>query len=451
MIKQYQDQAAHDAATRSTTESEASLLLNTRECLIDGVNVKISLAPKVGDIVCYDANKKVKFIALDTYKALPSGWTAMGVVAARHGNKLMIVNKANASKKFADVYTWKVTGYNLDGASHSVTFTLHDSAIANAFTYTASTLANFVSQLQAWLNNYAPSGYTYSAYIEGEDVILQLNNYSAATGTTSASGLTLTANTATEIDYTGSIWRRTAKGVKDSSYFGHLNRWRYADYYANSGADPTTDVTVESDPVKLSAFQNNSHCAALRTAYCADPTHPTREDYNNYIFAKWKVNVAIAIDPCMKGIIGNPYRDGKAQTYALAGVKYTATDSSRKDKYPAAAYAASIGYAGVKGFEAGDWFVPSVYEGAEIFRDLTQGTAFAASRDKADAVNRSLYAIGGSAIAANALAWFMGRSSGANAWGFGGYGVGNIAYGYSFCGSYTVVPCVLYELSDSEA
>ena len=65
------NRAAWDAAAKSTTESTLGLLIDTRQTVTNGVNVK-SLVPKRGDAVLADADNNVIFVARDSYKALPS-------------------------------------------------------------------------------------------------------------------------------------------------------------------------------------------------------------------------------------------------------------------------------------------------------------------------------------------------------------------------------------------
>ena len=66
MVKTYANQAAYEAAEKSKIESAVSLIESTGRAVFDGVNV-ITENPGVGDIVCYDENRKIKFIQLDTF------------------------------------------------------------------------------------------------------------------------------------------------------------------------------------------------------------------------------------------------------------------------------------------------------------------------------------------------------------------------------------------------
>ena len=65
------NRAAWDAAAKSTTESTLGLLIDTRQTVTNGVNVK-SVIPKRGDAVLADADNNVIFVARDSYKTLPT-------------------------------------------------------------------------------------------------------------------------------------------------------------------------------------------------------------------------------------------------------------------------------------------------------------------------------------------------------------------------------------------
>ena len=436
MIKEYNNKAAHDAATRSTTESEASLALDTRECFIDGVNVKVSLSPKVGDIVCHDASNKVHFIALDTFHALPTGWVAIGVVAYRQGNRILVAYKSQASKKFADVYQWIVSGYTLDGESHECAVTLHGE-VDGTFTYAASTKAEFKSQFSDWILNHELASYHYSVHEDSAgNVILQLDNYSAYEGGNTITGLTLTPNVATELPAITSAPRVNG----NSTYWAGMCRKKFFDYYSVSGTTPSSQVALTStDVVTLAAFKTSEYCDLLRGKYCVDANNPTDDDYIAYLDANM-VRV-----PYTRGVMSEAFRDGKGNTALLAPVKYEDQNNQLQIKYPAANYAAGIGFAGVKGFDVGDFYIPSPEEWAEVMRDITYGGS-GVSGDAIDPINRSLTAIGGSNISCTTRYWLAARCNADSAWSYGGNS-GYINNGI-FCGGLTVVPVALYTLAE---
>ena len=103
------NQAEWDALSKSTTESTIGLLTDTNKPVRNGVNVEVQ-SPEDGDLVFYDGSKNVHFIALETHQSTPADWTWIGVVAHREGNRVYILHKTTANKKWAEVFQWAVTG-----------------------------------------------------------------------------------------------------------------------------------------------------------------------------------------------------------------------------------------------------------------------------------------------------------------------------------------------------
>lgn len=441
------DPAAWAALEKSTTESTVGLIVSTHEAVRNGVNVFVRI-PKVGDIVLHDSNNKVHFIALDTYKSLPSGFTTVGVVAAVKGRKVLIVHKANASKKWSDVFRYIVTGWTADGQDHTCAVTLHNTADGN-FTYNLSSelsaaeqVTEFADQLNTWLLGHELASYHYSAYEEDGKVYLQLDNYTAYQDTTSISGLTLTAAIGTELPAISTV----PKVEGNDTYYAYINKGRYTAYSASSGATPSANVTVADATVNKTAFKTSAYCADLRAQFCADTSNPTDAEYADYVGYRVDHYVGI-VNPSTRGVMGERFRDGHANTYALVGKTYLAQDTTRKALYPAAEYCAAAGFAGVKGLEPGDWYLPTVEEIATIMAPVTYPApdATAASADK---VNRSLAAIGGSQIGNGSHFWASCRYNTNYAWVFSG----NNGYAVSsyFYYGYQAVPVALFELGTSE-
>ena len=439
--------AAWASLEKSTTESTLGLIESTHEAVRNGVNVVIRI-PRKGDIVLHDSNNKVHFVALDTYNALPTGMTVIGVVGDVKGRKVLIVYKANASKKWADVFRWKVSGWTADGADHACTVTLHNTA-DGTFTYNlASTLSaseqvtEFASQLSAWILEHELANYHYSCYVENGEVIFQLDNYVDNQNTTSFSGLTLTAIVGLELPAVSTV----PKVEGNDTYWAYINKNRYNAYISSNGADPSAAVTVASDTVKKSAFNSSAYCADLRTQFCADPTSPTDADYKAY--TDYRVDHYIGIiNPSMRGVMAPEFRDGHANTYALVGKTYKATDDSQKPLYPAAEYCAGIGFSGVKGLEQGDWYLPSMEEIATLLAPVSY-PAPNASASAADELNRGLAKISGSQVGNGTYFWTSCRFNTNIAWFFNGSN--GSAINLYFCSGYRALPVALFELGTSE-
>ena len=426
MIKTYPDRAAHGAAVKSEMESTVALIENVNETVIDGVNAVVD-QPGVGDIVCRDENRKIKFIALDTFHAgvFPTAWETVGVVALRRGNELMIVGKENASQKWMDVYPYVVTGYELDGEEHTAQLRLHGKPTTSTyydFAYTASTVDEFVTALQQFLTTNGETD--WSAYKDTDGrVILQYDKYTTseyyAASLTQATGLTLTGKVTLDVPETAPSFLREC-GTRG---YGVWNAARAKVYFrtdnTNSSHNPTSPISsMPSYPIcwpgfaGISEHRDGDMCLWLRQRYCADPEHPTEAEWEAYMD-----DICLKV-PAMTGGAGIKWRDGKAVTDSLKDITYLAADGTRKPLYPAAFYCSQ--------FFGGEGFLPSAAQLYELMKDVTYGLS-GVTRDKADPVNRSLYAIGGSALGATSNWWLCLRGSAANAY---------CAYGSGIVGNY---------------
>ena len=95
-INSFVDESTYDSHTRSSVDSEVSLIENTNEIKYDGINVEVKY-PKFGDALYLentgDANNLTKhFIdgkSLDT-SLLPNSWIPVGVVITNECNKVMV-------------------------------------------------------------------------------------------------------------------------------------------------------------------------------------------------------------------------------------------------------------------------------------------------------------------------------------------------------------------------
>ena len=401
----------------------------------------VTKSPKVGDIVCYDENRKVKFIALDTFHAgtFPAAWETVGVVVLRKGNKVTICSKNNEAKKFMEVYPYIVSGYTLDGVEHTAQLRLHGKPGTDTwyeFKYTASTDSEFVTQLKQFLTDNGETD--WSAYMDAQNrVILQYDNYTSGeyltTTLTYVSGLTLTGQVTVDCPQQPDFWRKC--GNRGNGVW-HAERAKV--YFRNDlstpAYNPATDVnSVPEYPICWPAFAGTSqyqsdHCLWLRQQYCKDPAHPTEAEWEAYID-----DITHRI-PYMLAGNAPKWRDGVVLSAYVKGITYRATDGTQKPLYPAVEYCSQ--------FFGGKGYLPSMAEMIECFGDVTYGLA-GVTRDKADPINRSLYAIGGSAIGCASGWWSSGRGYTGSNWC--AVSLGNIDTGH-FCLSRHCVPLVFFEL-----
>ncbi len=393
-------------------KTEISLDEATNEISVKGVNV-LTTQPAVGDIVCYDESRKIRFIVCDTFHAgtFPAAWETVGVVVLRKGNQVTICSKHNEAKKFMEVYPYVVSGYVLDGSEHTVQLRLHGKPTTSTyyeFKYTASTDSEFVSQLKQFLTTNGETD--WSAYLMEGKVILQYDNYTTgeyyATSLTFATGLTLTEKVTLDCPAQPDFLRKCGNLGKGVWHAGRAKQVYKADQ-TSTAFNPSIDVnSVPSYPVCWPAFAGTSeyqedHCQWLRQRYCKDPNHPTIEEWERYIDDITHRN------PYMLAGNAPKWRDGAILSGYLKDITYQAIDGMQKSLYSAVKYCSE--------FIDGKGYLPSMFELVECFGDVTYGLA-GVTRDKADPINRSLYAIGGSAVGCASTWWLSGRYSNYLAW-----------------------------------
>ena len=404
----------------------------------------VTKSPKVGDIVCYDENRKVKFIALDTFHAgtFPTAWETVGVVVLRKGNQVTICSKNNESKKFMEVYPYIVSGYTLDGVEHTAQLRLHGRPTTDTwyeFRYTASTDSEFVAQLKQFLTDNGETD--WSAYLMDGEVILQYDNYESREWYTStitySAGLMLTAKVTTDYP-TQPLFRMQS----DTVGFGIWNVRQAKEYFKSdsefSDYNPSSDVTsIPGYPVCWPAFAGISqyqsdHCLWLRQKYCKDPAHPTIEEWETYIDALChKI-------PYMLGGHAPKWRDGKVLTDKVKDIEYQATDGTKRKLYTLIAYCSE--------FMGGQGYLPSPTEFVEAFQNITYGLEDV-TRENSDPVNRSLYTIGGSSMRSDISKAVMSRIYSNTCLLAGGSGGFTLSYFFS---SLNCIPFARIELPLNE-
>jgi len=412
MINRFETLADYESAmSKQQLESAVSLVKDSNVTKFDGVNSLVT-DPKVGDIVCFDENKKVHFIARDTFKAwdasnqvgFPQDWTTIGVVVSRKGKKGLIAHKVNAGKKWSAVFRWEVTGYeSLTSGSYSVT--IQGVNIGN-LSGLDGTRATFITKFNELVQAARTASLTtQQAHMYWDEIVQKVyliwDNYNAYLSTWTIQSVTLTAAVGTEISALSTLIRKN--GV--STYWGGCNYGRFYEYYSVNGtADPGSAVTtLTADVYRKSAFE-------AQAAYQNSIYYMFDGSYEKYMQS------CMVQSPFGRGVFDPEYDDGIENTKALAYITYRDINGELQYMYPAARYAAyDTGYAGVKGFEQGDWYLPNIFEVNEIWQTLTYGLANV-PRQNSDDINRALALIGGSAIPVTSSAWASSRRGSVYAW-----------------------------------
>ena len=399
--------------------------------------VKFVRIPKRGDIAANDlATLKTVYIPLEQYKAADIAGTheVLGSVAGIIGNEAIIVHPdCGTSTKWTDRLWWYCSGYTLDGASHTITFSLRfasnswGSNIAKTVTYSASTLSELISALNTAFA--ADSDFTaqewYADEYDGklrltcEDLTWQQVDYNSASG-----GLTIGA-CMPEIGANADMRRKNGF----SGGWGAISSIQRAlDFYrGDNGADSylggrTSEQTSvkQQFPINLPTWLGTStknpgdFCAPLRAIYGEG-----EEGWKRFMKS------CLPVTPTDHGSMG--LHDGKSICNPMAQI--TGRKMSSSDIVPLMTpFAKAYNLIG-NTFSKGDFWIPTPEEIAVILDGTNTST---------DPLNLGLTAIGGSTIFNTAHLWTCLRYDSGNAWGAsGGSGFFNGGYFFSV---YRAVP-----------
>jgi hypothetical protein len=409
-LNRYSNQAAYDAATKSVTESTVSLVGDGTGIKVDGVNV-ITESPERGDILFLDANKNIKYLKCDTYKsaAMPSGCTLVGVVGWREGGEVLIINKTGGSGKWCPIYVYDVTGYTLDGADHTVTFSMTGEG-SHTFTYNATTLASLASQLNTWLgtaSNFTSVYMTTGGWMARVDSDGVLRIYCMVCGYwqqqgLGCTGMSIAGHVGDEIEALSSIL------MTNGSMSGYCtcNVAKTIEYYGANGRTPTSTEYNSSNnpPVNSQSYLSSDYCSGLRAVY---------QTYEDYIRSR------VAVCPYTRGAM--TLNQGKVYTLAMKDVTYLDASGTAQIKYPCHNWAGNVAYSHDL-LGAGKWWLPDLETMYRLIRDVTYGIS-GVTAAKSDPVNRSLNAIGGSLMGCSSGWWTSSRCNAGSAWFIGGGGV----------------------------
>ena len=457
MIKYYDTEAAYAADAKSPFESQVSLVGEDNEIKYDGRNVVVGAkSAKTGSIVVLDGNSAMHFIAVDTFSSssFMSNFTIVGVVAVGVDHpdfrgKIVIVHKSNASKAWSAIYSFKLTGYTLDGTDRSGKLKVYSAASTfDTYTinYNADSVADFLTTLNAYFQSTAPfttQHWRADADSDGNITLSFLFTFADQRSCAGSDGFTLTANLLPGIPASTAMLRYNGQRSGEGCI---SNMARAIAYFSadlnNATYNPTSTVTSpkRSYPIckpgylGTSQYSNGDQCAALRAIYGEGEAGWLKFMESFY-----------PIRPSKYGPIGDKatYGDSKRNTGLMAGKTFTKQDNTVIPAYPAADYCGSVTY-NHDLLKRGQWFLPDV----DVLCSVLRTIKYNSTNDRnADPVNRALYAIGGTAISNGSGTWSSSRCNANYAWcssGNSGY-----LYGTFLFITYLAVPVALLDVSEA--
>jgi hypothetical protein len=186
-----------------------------------------------------------------------------------------------------------------------------------------------------------------------------------------------------------SDWYRRKNGGT-TNYRGILNVARGVAYWATNGSTPSANIPVQysgNDIINSNSFYNSEYCEDLRKKYA---------NYEAYI----RDNMMVML-PQHEGCFSLPDSKTLQATYGdqMSGSDY---------KYPAFHYCKNLYFYPTQ-LSQGQWFLPNVWDGAELMRD-----------DVLAKVAATMTACGGSAPNNSTHRWFAQRYNRGYAWFFYG-------------------------------
>lgn len=382
--------------------------------MANNVFVKI---PERGD-ACVGrlSDKKLFYIKADTLVTSEldkSEWEVQGVVSHREGKKVTIVGLNNSgSIAFCDRVWYYLSGYTLDGAEHTIVLAIPTKAnwnesVEKTITYTASTVEEFISALNAafeadtdftdqdWYADLTADGRVRVHYVFA---VLQNCNFTAKSGITKT-------NSMPEFEQCTRLRRKSGQATQ----VGGICSWhRSLAYYRNdNGALPELGGrTAEQTSIKQEWPINLPTWLGTSTKNPGDFCKPLRGVYGEGEEGWLRfMRSCVSITDTDYGIM---MYDGREMSKLLSSFTYTSRKVA-EPKYmcPASGWCTSFS---TSCLQVGLWHLPAPKELVELTRDITQGTG------TPDVLNRTIVAAGGKAISNGSYQWACARVNPGSAW-----------------------------------
>lgn len=382
--------------------------------MANNVFVKI---PERGD-ACVGrlSDRKLFYIKADTLVTSEldkSEWEVQGVVSHRDGKKVTIVGLNNLGGiVFGDRVWYYLSGYTLDGAEHTIVLAIPtkanwDKRVEKTITYTASTVEEFISALNAAFE--ADADFTDQDWYADLTADGRVRVHYAATvwqnyDFTVKSGITKT-DSMPEFKQCTLLRRKSGQATQ----IGGICSWyRSLAYYRNDngtsgelGGRTAEQTSIKQAwPINLptwlgtSAKNPGDFCKALRDVYGEG-----EEGWLRFMRS------CVSITDTDYGIM---MYDGREMSKLLSSFTYTSRKVVEpKYMFPAIGRCTSFS---TSCLQAGSWHLPAPKELVELMRDITQGTG------TPDVLNRTIVAAGGKVISNGSHQWACTRSNFSDAW-----------------------------------
>lgn len=377
-FKVYDTIADYQADPLPLEESRVALIMKDNsgntidEIKYDSVG-RTTEQPLVGDVCCLDENNKIKFLVggNSLNGSLQSGWTLVGYVFNRNGNKVKILNKTESTEYGLSCWQYAIT--TIAGASISISVRMYPNY--NSYTTVNATLSDnsndyinstTATEITAALENAQSINDTdaWWAWYDSVNnrIVVQTDacksgNQTFVTGSNCTIALCVWDNKPEypNVPAMSNLLRKT--GISTDG--GVVNISAAKSSYGTEGTTPTSNVSVNATSlVKKVCFEDSTnaaygYCAALREEYGT---------YENYIAAnkvKYPQKYGVFLLSTAEEIMQN-YGDAVAPTKS-GGTMY---------KFPLLHACAIISYDNPK-LNAGKWHLSDITDIIEYMDDNT--------------------------------------------------------------------------------
>lgn len=456
-INKYADAAEYAADTARTALGKSTVSLESDSGVLhyDGVNVEIpKKAVKVGDAVYVDGSGNLHFIDTtgsvnntDLTTAVASGgrgWTSVGAVGMRKGQKAWILHKTETETKYINAWAFKVTGYAAGTEIVFMAYTANDTTEyveVTGFTPTAENVAS-VSAMATAMNSFLttnqnPTGAVqtnWSACVmkdaSGNDAVFMLLEGNSSSGVYYShrqspikSGATATLATWELLGLTSDKTTNARVNGSHDLRAGWNEDQLYNYYKASTNRDSAgspTDSISSGGIISEKAWNNNSF--------------PTVKAFYG-TWDKYLDSVMLKVPAGAYSSDALPVYYGKAKEIQDKAKTVTFTSvisGSEKKVFKAFDVSASVsdGGAGL------DWYMPGIEEAFGIFSQMKV--------DGSDTVNSAMVKIGSAARNLEQTRWDPARFSYYGAWSM--YAVGYFATFTYLSSSYRACAVALLNL-----
>ena len=391
--------------------------------------------PKRGDIAANElktdslGNHKTVYIPREYYNAADIAGTheVLGSVAGLIGREPVIVHPdCGTSAKWTDRLWWYCSGYTLDGAPHTINFSLYfasnswSSSIAKNISYTASSLSALISTLNTAFANDSDfiAQDWYADEYNGKLRLMCANLSWYQPAYNSASGGLTMGYCMPEIVSHADMRRRHGGNGGEGAIASMARALFYYENSTGSAEHEGNRTSIQNSvkqthPINLTTWLG-SNCAPLRAKYGEG-----RDGWLRFMQS------CLPVTPTDYGDMG--VHDGKSICKPLAQITGRMMSSATVTQLMSA-FAKPYNLMGST-FSKGDFWLPTTEEISVIL---------SGSNDSADPLNLGLTAIGGSTVPNSAYLWSCLRYLSDHVWYANGY-FGFFNYG-NFDSSFIVVP-----------